>query len=1085
MSIRACDVEGSAGGAVRRGLAVVALTAGVAGGCGGGLAPAPGATGVHAAKPAASSADARPAADDAGARRDARRPLGEPTATALDVEIVPVPGARSLLFVSQRADERAAFVRRLDGATGQTGPVLSLLDERVLGAFDGAGDRFTLLTSAGDRLCVAAYPVGADVPASRGCAAIRPVAIAAVGDRLASLEVVVVDPPAPKRDASARPAQAASKPKPASSRAGASRAARPRHAERAVDRKHREVASKHHPSEVARRAPAPRVKVEVRLRWITRDGTFDAEARPTGLAFERPLDGMTLIDAAGRAGGIDLLWYEAVRGKRVRASSLGAADLVWGSLRANGTFDPASRVAVAGGPLEFGWIHGHEAPRLLSTEAGSAVLWQTERERACEAVRVAPSRARLTPDRALCALDPYRLASPELPPAVELAALGRLAAREPRRVAGQPRHDAGLVAWAGDRAYFFEGGALRSAGRDGTEPRDEPAPLPARRQRIAWGAVASDGEGLALADGRLHHLAADGGLRDEPLELPALPEAARGAALGPDPIALTEPELAFADRARLARIGASWWIARGDVVRLGAGPLVVAGLRGRAHPDVSALVGGARRGLFLELSGGAFRVTGLDERGALSALGAPAAGGSDPGAFVSPVRPGFDAAARAGGGALVAGVSRADPAKVVAFAIDEDGRASAPRETSLPVRAGELGVRLRALPDGGALLADLARRHVVWLDDDGRELADAPWPPDASAASCLDGAPARVIVPAPEPGHLLRVPALAEPGLCVVGDVTWAPDGSLRWFGTDAHGADAVVVAGVLRVAPPSPARPTEPRPVVAATLPAPAGSPCPPEMVSIAGRFCVDRFEDALVDAESGRPFSPDWPIAPALVDRVLEAWVTGRERVGDLHARALPLPWLPAWERTGHASPVATSRLAVRPSGYVTGIVAEAACAAAGKRLCTHDEFVTACRGEADTQFPYGDDYQDGVCNVFREDHPAALLHGNASTGHLDPRLNRVPSARGEPLLRLTGATPACRSRWGDDAVYDMVGNLDEWVDEPGGAFAGGFYARSTRSGCDAIVANHPKPYLDYSTGVRCCRDAARAPGQRIAQP
>jgi formylglycine-generating enzyme len=54
-------------------------------------------------------------------------------------------------------------------------------------------------------------------------------------------------------------------------------------------------------------------------------------------------------------------------------------------------------------------------------------------------------------------------------------------------------------------------------------------------------------------------------------------------------------------------------------------------------------------------------------------------------------------------------------------------------------------------------------------------------------------------------------------------------------------------------------------------------------------------------------------------------------------------------------------------------------------------------------------------------------------------------------------------------------LVGNLDEWVDEEGGAFAGGFYSRSTRAGCEAVITAHPKQYLDYSTGVRCCRDAA----------
>ena len=130
-------------------------------------------------------------------------------------------------------------------------------------------------------------------------------------------------------------------------------------------------------------------------------------------------------------------------------------------------------------------------------------------------------------------------------------------------------------------------------------------------------------------------------------------------------------------------------------------------------------------------------------------------------------------------------------------------------------------------------------------------------------------------------------------------------------------------------------------------------------------------------------------------------------------------------------------------------------------------------ACRGEQDTLFPYGPDYVDGACNVFREDHPATLLHENPSLGHLDPRLDRVPGRKG-PLLRATGESPRCASRWGDDAVYDLVGNLDEWLDDPAGAFAGGFYARSTRNGCDAFVGAHPKSYLDYSTGVRCCGDA-----------
>ncbi|KYF96980.1 hypothetical protein BE20_40295 [Sorangium cellulosum] len=255
--------------------------------------------------------------------------------------------------------------------------------------------------------------------------------------------------------------------------------------------------------------------------------------------------------------------------------------------------------------------------------------------------------------------------------------------------------------------------------------------------------------------------------------------------------------------------------------------------------------------------------------------------------------------------------------------------------------------------------------------------------------------------------------------------------------------------------------------------------------MVAIAGgRFCIDRFEGMLVDGATGQALSPDYPSTPNLLEITLAEWSTGRRRIGDVHARAFPLPLLPGWQRGRATAALARSRFGVRPSGYVTGLVAESACAAAGKRLCSVDEFVTACRGEDDTLYPYGDTFEEGACNVFRPAHPAALLHGNASMGHLDPRLNRVRSAR-EPLLRETGGSPRCRSRWGSDAVYDLVGNLDEWVNEPGGAFAGGFYARSTRAGCEALITAHPRSYLDYSTGVRCCQDGPAAAAIETESP
>ncbi|HEY3498795.1 MAG TPA: hypothetical protein VGK73_29090 [Polyangiaceae bacterium] len=244
------------------------------------------------------------------------------------------------------------------------------------------------------------------------------------------------------------------------------------------------------------------------------------------------------------------------------------------------------------------------------------------------------------------------------------------------------------------------------------------------------------------------------------------------------------------------------------------------------------------------------------------------------------------------------------------------------------------------------------------------------------------------------------------------------------------------------------------------------AASPgrCPAEMVDIAGRFCIDRYEASLVDARLGRAVSPYFGARRADVRFALEAFEGTRPRA----AVALPRP--PDWELTEAFSVKAVSRARVTPNGYLSGVLAREACLNAGKRLCSPTEWVTACRGERPRKFPYGDRYEPGACNVFREAHPASVLWGDASKNHLDPRLNLVETALG-PLLRLTGDTPRCRSEWGSETVFDMVGNLDEWVDDPGGAFLGGFYARATENGCEARVSEHPPEYFDYSTGVRCC--------------
>jgi len=247
-----------------------------------------------------------------------------------------------------------------------------------------------------------------------------------------------------------------------------------------------------------------------------------------------------------------------------------------------------------------------------------------------------------------------------------------------------------------------------------------------------------------------------------------------------------------------------------------------------------------------------------------------------------------------------------------------------------------------------------------------------------------------------------------------------------------------------------------------------PAG--CPSDMVRV-GAYCIDRWEISSVDKTTGVALSPYYPPTPALVSEVWRGWLIEKQELGDEAARAMPLPPLPTLQRSGRFEVKALSRPGVIPQSYLSQVLARRACENAGKRLCTQDEWVNACKGKTARKFPYGTTYKQGVCNVHRMIHPAAVLHGSASLGHRDPRLNLVYEGD-SPLLRTTGATTACASSWDDDQIFDMVGNLDEWVEE--GMFVGGFYARSTTNGCEAKVTNHASIYYDYSTGGRCCKNA-----------
>lgn len=179
---------------------------------------------------------------------------------------------------------------------------------------------------------------------------------------------------------------------------------------------------------------------------------------------------------------------------------------------------------------------------------------------------------------------------------------------------------------------------------------------------------------------------------------------------------------------------------------------------------------------------------------------------------------------------------------------------------------------------------------------------------------------------------------------------------------------------------------------------------------------------------------------------------------------------PWSPYFNPDG-ARVRAVSAPGAVPQGYISGTQAAAACAEAGKRLCSRSEWETACRGPDDWTYPYGPDRRPGVCNDARSPHPAVEYFGTSDDwiwsqlGH--PCINQLPDSLAE-----TGAHPGCVSV---DGAYDLMGNLHEWIDDPGGTFKGGYYVDTVINGdgCLYTTTAHNVSHWDYSTGFRCCAD------------
>ncbi len=138
------------------------------------------------------------------------------------------------------------------------------------------------------------------------------------------------------------------------------------------------------------------------------------------------------------------------------------------------------------------------------------------------------------------------------------------------------------------------------------------------------------------------------------------------------------------------------------------------------------------------------------------------------------------------------------------------------------------------------------------------------------------------------------------------------------------------------------------------------------------------------------------------------------------------------------------ACSLLDTIPSRELTFWQAKQACENAGKRLCTQAEWQGSCEGDPATAYPYGDEYVDMTCNGLDYGTGAVLVSASA-------------------MLCFTS-----------QAVYDLSGNVEEWVSNPVQTCGGSYNSISTGLMCSSCY-DRSVTATDATRGFRCCADPA----------
>ncbi len=138
--------------------------------------------------------------------------------------------------------------------------------------------------------------------------------------------------------------------------------------------------------------------------------------------------------------------------------------------------------------------------------------------------------------------------------------------------------------------------------------------------------------------------------------------------------------------------------------------------------------------------------------------------------------------------------------------------------------------------------------------------------------------------------------------------------------------------------------------------------------------------------------------------------------------------------------------NRKGTAPQAFVSLYQAMDSCFSVGKRLCSSEEWTTACEGPHNWQFSYGKQYENDAC------------------------------VTQDTAVQRAGLKAECRGYF---EVFDMSGSLAEWTSTPSSQnrsfynVMGGFWASGSESGCRDTRYSYFPQNRHNPVGFRCCKD------------